>query len=261
MIHVVIGARRGVGLELVKTLLQDEQKQIRCVIRDTSDVLPAELMHARCQLFRTASNGGLDDDTMRAAFASARVVYFAASASARGSAEVRAVDLDSARRAAEAASAAGVNRFVLVSSQLVHPTNTCNLIRCLINSCTTGLCAWGDDSLFNIKWRGEEAVRHVLAASSTAFTIVRPGQLVDGLAGSVGAPRAGQSNASFMRGAASTRADVAAVCIAAAATPICANATFEMACDKAAVGGEESKLLSGDLFSALRPDSEWLTDA
>jgi hypothetical protein len=78
----------------------------------------------------------------------------------------------------------------------------------------------------SMKWRGEELLREACldasaapseaspdsssAASSTmTYTIVRPGQLVDGAARSVGAPRVGQCNASFMRGAASTRADVA----------------------------------------------------
>eukprot|EP01052_Picozoa_sp_SAG31_P007979 SAG31_NODE_393_length_16293_cov_15.804372_2_plen_77_part_00 len=38
-------------------------------------------------------------------------------------------------------------------------------------------------------------------------------------------------NGSFMRGAQSTRADVAACCVAAASSTHCANTTFEMACD------------------------------
>jgi hypothetical protein len=70
----------------------------------------------------------------------------------------------------------------------------------------------------------------------------------------------------------------AAVCVAAALSPACANVTFELACDKSSVGtasaaSEADALLAGAspspvasvaaaaLFAALKPDAEWLRGA
>jgi hypothetical protein len=75
-----------------------------------------------------------------------------------------------------------------------------------------------------------------------------------------------------------------AVCVTAALSPACSNATFELACDKSAGTGsggsgapsEADTLLGGAsplpvasvaasasaaLFAALKPDAEWLTGA
>ena len=69
-------------------------------------------------------------------------------------------------------------------------------------------------------------------AQGQEYTIVRPGRLVDG---PLGRARicVGQNNASFMSGASSTRADVAACCVAAMSAQAhgAVNTTFEMACE------------------------------
>merc|ERR1719247_456424 len=78
----------------------------------------------------------------------------------------------------------------------------------------------------DLKWEGEMRLRR----SGMAYTVVRPGRLLHGDLGAATA-HVGQTNAHFMNGAGSTRADVAAVAVAAASAPACLNTTFEMACD------------------------------
>ena len=77
-----------------------------------------------------------------------------------------------------------------------------------------------------MKYAGENLLR----SSGQEYTIVRPGRLIDGELNQA-TPVIGQTNGHFMKGASTTRADTAAVCVAAASAPGAANTTFELATD------------------------------
>jgi uncharacterized protein YbjT (DUF2867 family) len=88
----------------------------------------------------------------------------------------------------------------------------------------------------DLKYAGEQHLRK----SGQAYTIVRPCHLLDGPLHK-GIPRIGQTNAllrGIMKGI--TRADLAAVCVAAALSPDCENTTFEVACDAVSAGKDPS---------------------
>lgn len=84
------------------------------------------------------------------------------------------------------------------------------------------------------------------------YTIVRPGRLIDGPLGHAKVC-VGQDNGSFMKGAASTRADTAATCVAAMFADKANNTTFEMACEEPSKEGEPSAApVTEELFIALQ---------
>ena len=118
------------------------------------------------------------------------------------------VDFEGARNLAEAAMDAGVDQYVLISSQGVthddHP----------LNKMFNNVLIW--------KRKGEEA----LAASGVTYTIVRPGGLSDGPGGVQAIDfRQGDNSA---QGDAISRADVARVCVAALEHEDARNKVFEI---------------------------------
>ena len=133
-----------------------------------------------------------------------------ASASASGGPENSAekVDFEGARNLAEAALAAGVGQYVLVSSRGVTDDDH------YLNRMFNNILIW--------KRRGEEAV----AASGIPYTIVRPGGLSD--------DAGGNQTIIFEQGDTQseniwiTRADVARVCVAALAHEAALNKVFEI---------------------------------
>ena len=258
---IVLGAKGGTGREIAQCLAAlptTVVREIRCVVRDPSSVPQGALPLADKRLVLAAGDvtrpetlgmeGKGHDDV-------ADGVFFAASG--KGYHAALAVDEVGVGAVATAAAAAGVRRVLLVSSQLVHPTNRWSPIRMLLNS-LTGLFA--KRGLMDFKWAGEQLLR----ASGVPYTIVRPGRLIDGV-GHAAEPRVGQCNGSFMRGAPTTRADVAVVCVAAvlAGKAGALNTTFEMACD--APHDEETaarlcderggKVLAPEFFAEL--DATW----
>merc|ERR1719163_2708736 len=100
------------------------------------------------------------------------------------------------------------------------------MIRLILNNVVTKKFWKKQPGLMDLKWEGEQLLRK----AGIPYTIIRPGRLVHGTVRKA-TPHVGQTNAHFMKGAASTRADVAAVAILAATTPACKNMTFELACD------------------------------
>lgn len=166
------------------------------------------------------------------------------------------VDCGSVGRLASAAKAAGVRRFVLVSSQLVHPANKKQLIRGFLNTIVTGL--WARYGLMDMKFVGEEFLRRACTPAGPSsdtpkltYTIVRPGRLLDAPPTSPDQSSGdysfahvllAQNNARLagdLRGV--YRRDVAALCaLAALAGEEAANVTFEMGANKVATkDGEE----------------------
>ena len=122
------------------------------------------------------------------------------------------VDYGGTRNLVEAASDAGLDQFVMVSSGgVTHEDH-------VLNKMFNNVLVW--------KFKGEEAVRN----SGVAYTIIRPGGLVN--------KAGGENELVFEQGddvsGMIPRADVARVCVAALIYPEARNRTFEL------VGGEGS---------------------
>jgi uncharacterized protein YbjT (DUF2867 family) len=120
------------------------------------------------------------------------------------------VDYGGTRNLVEAASDAGLDQFVMVSSGgVTHEDH-------VLNKMFNNVLVW--------KFKGEEAVRN----SGVAYTIIRPGGLVN--------KAGGENELVFEQGddvsGMIPRADVARVCVAALIYPEARNRTFEL------VGGE-----------------------
>ena len=102
----------------------------------------------------------------------------------------------------------------------------------------------------DFKFAGEQLLRR----SGVPYTIVRPGRLLDGPLHQA-AQVVAQCNRQ-LKGAGSTRADVAAVCVLAALAARCRNCTFELNAAKPEAEADSGGApLKATLFDALRP--EW----
>jgi uncharacterized protein YbjT (DUF2867 family) len=140
-----------------------------------------------------------------AAIEGADAAVFAAGAGAgSGAARKMTMDRDGAVRLLDAARAAGVGRFVIVSSVGAESPP-------------------GDDDVFSVYLRAKAQADSAVAASGLAWTIVRPGPLTDDDA--TGRVRLGTEP---FRDAVS-RADVAAVLAAVLAEPRAAGLTLYLA--------------------------------
>ena len=193
------------------------------------------------------------------------------------------VDCLSVSRLASAAELAGVRRFVLVSSQLVHPSNRRMPIRGFLNSVVTGV--WARYGLMDMKFVGEEFLRRAAATGTTlSYTIVRPGRLLDdkpsaSSGGESGGPHSysasnwlvAQNNVNLRGDLGGVyRRDLAALCVAAALVgEAAADVTLEIGANKPEEGkGKDgtyydntdeaiAKWLAetgGDLFKGLSKD-------
>ena len=243
-VAVVLGARGGTGSMLVRQLVNSGYDEVRAVVRTPSKVAPGTL--PTDERVKIMAGDVSDAEGLASAFAGATVVFN--SCAGRSYEQCCAVDRDGVGSTAACALKAGVDRYVLISSQLVHPSNQKVLIRMILNNVVTKKWWKKQPGLMDLKWAGEQLLRQ----SGMTYTIVRPGRLLHGPAGAAKA-HVGQTNAHFMKGAGSTRADVAAVAVLAATAPACMNITFEMACDapsKAAIEAPTSAL-----FGAL--DAAW----
>ena len=118
------------------------------------------------------------------------------------------VDYEGARNLAEAAFAAGVGHYILVSSRGVTDDDH------FLNQMFDNVMLW--------KRRGEEAV----AASGVPYTIVRPGGLSDDPGGAQ--TIIFEQGDTRSAGIWNTRADVARVCVAALKHEAARNKIFEM---------------------------------
>lgn len=235
---VVLGARGGTGLEIVRRLVerpQGEVAEVIAVVRDPSKV-PADTMPADPRL-QLVQGDVTNADSLRQHFQGAKAVFFAASGTSYDQCE--AVDWKGVGLTADLVkeTASGA-RVILVSSQLVHPTNRFNPIRGLLNTLVTGM--FRRTGLMDFKFAGEQLLRK----SGVEYCIVRPGQLGDAPLGQEKLLVA-QTNGMFGKGGNPVgRADVAAVCVAAAFAPSCRSTTFELCSEK--VAAENATQLSGD---------------
>ena len=201
---LVAGATGGTG-SLVVAELKKQGYPVRAFVRDTAKA--AERLGADVE----AVAGDLKDTaSIAAALDGVGAVINAAGASVDGGPGNTAekVDFEGARNLAEAALAAGVSQYVLVSSRGVTDDDH------YLNRMFDNILIW--------KRQGEEAV----AASGVPYTIVRPGGLSDEPGGSQ--TIVFEQGDSRSEGIWITRADVARVCVAALANGAALNKVFEI---------------------------------
>ncbi|MDE0243957.1 MAG: SDR family oxidoreductase [Gammaproteobacteria bacterium] len=201
---LVAGATGGTGSLVVAELVK-KGYPVRAFVRNSAKAV--ERLGADVE----AVVGDLKDPaSIAAALDGVGAVINTASASASGGPENSAehVDFEGARNLAEAALAAGVGQYVLVSSRGVTDDDH------YLNRMFNNILIW--------KRRGEEAV----AASGIPYTIVRPGGLSD--------DPGGNQTVIFEQGDTQsegiwiTRADVARVCVSALAHEAALNKVFEI---------------------------------
>lgn len=220
---VVLGANGGTGLEIVNRLVEISAGEVVAVVRNPSKASSCLNTLAQSPNVTLVAGDVTDENSLKTLLPGAKAVFFAAS----GKGYQLAIDVDQngpalcAKVLTEAKEQKNC-RIVVVSSQLVHPTNRWSFIRGMLNTVVTGL--FRKQGLMDFKYKGEQLLRN----SGVGYVIVRPGRLVDGPAFQRVAC-VGQTNGSFMSGQESTRADTAAVCVAAAVSELTANTTFELA--------------------------------
>lgn len=203
----VVGASGGVGAEVVKQLLAAQWKVV-AVGRS------AERLNSTFSADPNLSvvQGDVENiESLKSAFSGVGGVVNASSGKSYFSASK--VDYQGSGNVATAAKAAGVEHVVMVSSALVTKQNRFHPIRILLNN-----IRWG---LMDAKLKGEQLVRE----SGVPFTIVRPGGLTNEAGGKQQLVVAQGDLGSPGR---VSRADVAAVCIAALQDPDADRKTFEL---------------------------------
>ena len=197
---VVAGATGGTGRALVNNLLE-QGYAVRALVRDEAKarvVLGDNLSYATGDV--------RDIATLQPAMQGARYVISAiGSTRSDASNNPEAVDYLGIKNLAEAAAAANAEQFVLVSSSGVTQEDH------FLNKAFDNILQW--------KFKGEEALRK----SGVAYTIVRPGGLVNSAGGEDALVFAqGDTTAGRI-----SREDVALICIAALGEPAAIGKTFE----------------------------------
>ncbi|MFO7276174.1 MAG: SDR family oxidoreductase [Pseudomonadota bacterium] len=224
---LVAGATGGTGQEVVREAL-GQGYRVRVLVRDSAKAYT---------LFGDRVSYAVGDvrepRSLRAAVRGARYVISALGSNTPRDPEnsPQLVDFAGVKALAEAARAAGVEHFVLVSSMGVthrdHP----------LNRTLDGILEW--------KLKGEEAVR----ASGVRYTIVRPGSLTNDPPGQAslrvmqGDPRDASGRIS--------RADLARVLVNALGRPEGWGKTFEIVAEPGSMDVDWSAL-----FATLEPDSQ-----
>lgn len=173
-------------------------------------------------------------ETLVALLRGADAAVFAAQAADGISA--KEVDRDGCINLAKECEKQGV-KLIVVSSVGVSRKHPIHPIRFLLNR----IIKWG---MMDAKWEAEEYVRR---HTKVRHTIIRPGQLVNG-AGTTNKLDISQADSLMFGGSALSKADVAKICVAAAADPLSDYVTFEVQSSKS------TEPLSLDIFSALKKD-------
>lgn len=236
MTYTVVGAGGPTGSQCVERLLTATSENVRAIVRDPSKYSNL----AKDPRVEVVQGDVTSKDSLVTALKGSKGVIFAASGKGFWSAD--SVDHKGVAAVAEACQAAGgVERVVLVSSQKVDPKNRFHPVRVLLNN-----IRW---SLMDAKWKGEQALR----SSGVPYTIVRPGGLTNG-AGGAAPVMAGQGDNQAMPGPIS-RADVAAVCVAALSTPASKNVTVEVSSKKEKATPEQFSSSLKSLFDGLKADA------
>uniref|UniRef100_A0A7S3LSC9 NAD(P)-binding domain-containing protein n=1 Tax=Aplanochytrium stocchinoi TaxID=215587 RepID=A0A7S3LSC9_9STRA len=180
-IFVIIGAKGGLGAEIVKRLAEkspDEVSEIRCLVRNPSAV-PSDLLPTQDERVKVMHGDATKASTLKKPFKDAQAVFFAAQGQKyKGICEV---DRDSCQIVADVALEQGVPRVLLVSSMLTDPRNRFALTRMILNSpIITGFSGFCHrKGMMDLKFQGENLLRQ----SGQPYTIVRPGHLINGKLG------------------------------------------------------------------------------
>jgi uncharacterized protein YbjT (DUF2867 family) len=214
-IVLVAGATGRTGRLVIEQLQADPRFEARAMARD-----PARAAREVGSSHRWIAGDVTRPDTLAAAMRGASYVICAIGATQRsGPNGPEFVDYGGVRNLADAARAAGVRQFVLISS--IGAGGEGGFTRWILNLIGGDVLVW--------KAKGEAYLR----SSGVAYTIVRPGGLRDG--------PGGREGLRFMQGDTETgditRADTAAVAIAALANADATNKTFEVVADEAAKPG------------------------
>ena len=221
---LVAGATGQTGRLIVSELLAGGY-EVRALVRDEAKA--RQLLGDKVELVK----GDIKDPaTLPSAFAGTDAVISAVGArGAKGPDRPEAIDYQGVKNLVDAAVANRSQQFVLVSSRSVtQPDNPLNKL-------------FGNVLIWKLK--GEDALR----ASGVAYTVVRPGGLVNGAGGEqdiVFEQGDGVSEQSTI-----TRADVARICVEALKYPEARNRTFE-------VGARPGPPVTDwrAKFAALKPD-------
>jgi uncharacterized protein YbjT (DUF2867 family) len=258
-VAVVLGARGGTGKMIIRRLCErgeNEISEIRAVVRNNkSTTLDEEkASFPNDDRVRVIFGDVTDLESLRPALTSCNFIFNTTSGNHSYSAKTcEQVDRDSVGNSANLATqefSDSVERYVLVTSQLVHPSNKWNPVRIFLNNIVTG--PFARSGLMDYKWEGEELLRK----SGIPYTIVRPGQLID--AHYSRKILVGQTNAHL--GKPISRYDVAGVCVAAAMSEKAKNTTFELGAEPLEQETPEEGPSAGvnlpfpmDLFDNLQP--------
>jgi uncharacterized protein YbjT (DUF2867 family) len=205
--NIVIAGGHGKIALILERLLSQRGDSVAGIIRNPAQVDDLEAAGAQA-LVVDLENSSVDEVAAHLRGADA-VVFAAGAGPGSGAARKDTVDRDAAILLADAAEAAAVSRYVMVSAMGADPQAT------------------ADDEVFQVYLRAkgvaDEAIR---SRSSLSWTIVRPGHLTDD-------PGTGRVAIAESTGRGSVpREDVAAVLVAAL--------------DEPATGGHSFDLISGD---------------
>jgi len=225
---VVIGARGATGKLVCSQAIKTEGvKEVRAVVRRNDGTVPTDpkLKLIEADVLNDAAKM---DEVLTGA---THIIYAAAGTNKETCIQVDNIGV---AKVSEAAKKHGLKRVILVSSQMVDPVNYWNFIRGFLNT-----LVWG---IMDEKFKGENALK----ASGIDYTIIRPGQLVDGEVGATGKVVFGKTNSRFM-GTPLCRNDVARTCLAAVFDDAFSGQTIEIAGDRKQPSQEHLKLeLSAD---------------
>ncbi|HEV7715642.1 MAG TPA: SDR family oxidoreductase [Steroidobacteraceae bacterium] len=223
---LVVGATGGTGQEVVDLAIA-RSLHVRALVRDESKA--RTLFNDRVQY----STGDVREPrSLRRAMKGVDQVICALGSNVQRDPEnsPERVDYAGVKALAEAAKAAGVSQFILVSSMgVTHPDHQLNAML---------------DNILEWKLKGEDAVR----ATGINYTIVRPGALTNepggqrGIRIMQGDPRNGEGSIS--------RSDVAAVLVSALGRQDLYGKTFEIVGDNGS-----ARIEWASLYNELQPDA------
>lgn len=153
----VVGANGKIGQQLVKLLHEDSAHEVVALVRKREQVEQQQLQGVEARLF------DLEDTVAELGEALAgvdAVTFTAGSGGASGDDKTLLIDLDGAVKAMEAAQAAGIKRFVMVSAWQANNREN-----------------WADE--LKPYYAAKHYADRELMRSSLEWTIVRPGALTN----------------------------------------------------------------------------------
>lgn len=199
MMVLVIGAAGDVGRLVVKSLSENIQHHVKAMVRQTAQMADMEKLGAKPILADLEQGFSYAMNDVNA------VIFTAGSGSSTGPDKTTAVDRNGAIKAIDLAVSHGIERFVMLSSMGADRPDA------------------GPESIQHYLQAKHDADAHLMK-SGLAYTIVRPGALIDG-------PASGKIDAAVQvadRTKPITRADVAEVLVQSLLAEKTENRIFEI---------------------------------